>query len=324
MWRVIERNIDLALNFLDQMPEGVTLDGQQRQCQAHTRKGTPCQRDPLPGRDYCPSHKHLEETFESAEIPLAEARRRRSARSSARLPSIRRDRGPGGPGELVPGRTGSASAFRPGPFSLPARPARVATACCSASTWAAPSPTRSSSTERPSTAKAPTTPRDQSEACSSHGRGAGHRGPEPGAVEGFAHGMTVGTNALLEERGASTALVATAGFTTSSTSDARTARTSTGCARARRPLAPRACASARTNEVSAAGSRLRSMQPRRTTGRGRRRVRRRVGRDLSPFAHVDPAHEALAGAARPFRTFTCRRRTRCCAVSASTSAARPR
>jgi len=32
------------------------------------------------------------------------------------------------------------------------------------------------------------------------------------AVETFAHGMTVGTNALLEERGARTALVATAGF----------------------------------------------------------------------------------------------------------------
>ena len=31
---------------------------------ASTRKGTPCQREPLPGRDYCPSHKHLEEAFE--------------------------------------------------------------------------------------------------------------------------------------------------------------------------------------------------------------------------------------------------------------------
>jgi hypothetical protein len=32
-----------------------------RECKAHTRRGTPCQREPLPGRDYCPSHKHLEE-----------------------------------------------------------------------------------------------------------------------------------------------------------------------------------------------------------------------------------------------------------------------
>ena len=68
-WTVIECNMRLALDFLERMPEGIVLDGQPRQCRAHTRKGTPCQRDPLPGRDYCPSHKHLEETFETAEIP---------------------------------------------------------------------------------------------------------------------------------------------------------------------------------------------------------------------------------------------------------------
>ena len=63
------------------------------------------------------------------------------------------------------------------------------------------------------TAKAPTTPDDQSRgvlaaidaALSRAGAGADR-------VEGFAHGMTVGTNALLEERGARTALVATQGF----------------------------------------------------------------------------------------------------------------
>jgi N-methylhydantoinase A len=37
-------------------------------------------------------------------------------------------------------------------------------------------------------------------------------GTQAGKVESFAHGMTVGTNALLEERGARTALVATRGF----------------------------------------------------------------------------------------------------------------
>ena len=30
-------------------------------CRATTRKGKPCQRTPLPGREYCPSHAHLEE-----------------------------------------------------------------------------------------------------------------------------------------------------------------------------------------------------------------------------------------------------------------------
>ena len=70
VWRVIERNINLAVEFLDRLPEGVALDGVPRQCRAHTRKGTPCQREPLPGRDYCPSHKHLEETFDGPEIPI--------------------------------------------------------------------------------------------------------------------------------------------------------------------------------------------------------------------------------------------------------------
>jgi N-methylhydantoinase A len=63
------------------------------------------------------------------------------------------------------------------------------------------------------TAKLPTTPRDQSlaviEAVEKVLRQAGAR---PADVEAFAHGMTVGTNALLEERGARTALIATRGF----------------------------------------------------------------------------------------------------------------
>jgi hypothetical protein len=67
---VIERHIRLAIGFLESLPDDVLLGGQVRACKAHTRQGTPCQRDPLPGRDYCPSHKHLEVTFESAELPL--------------------------------------------------------------------------------------------------------------------------------------------------------------------------------------------------------------------------------------------------------------
>lgn len=70
VWTVVERNITLALAFLERMPEGAGLDGIPRQCRAHTRKGTPCQREPVPARDYCPSHKHLEESFFGPEIPL--------------------------------------------------------------------------------------------------------------------------------------------------------------------------------------------------------------------------------------------------------------
>jgi hypothetical protein len=72
VWRVIETNLALAKEFLARLPDGAGLDGVPRQCRAHTRKGTPCQREPLPGRDYCPSHKHLEETFDGSEIPLEE------------------------------------------------------------------------------------------------------------------------------------------------------------------------------------------------------------------------------------------------------------
>ncbi len=62
---VIERYIDLAIDFLEQLPDDVSLDGSPRNCLASTRKGTPCQREPLPRRDYCPSHKHLEEAFDA-------------------------------------------------------------------------------------------------------------------------------------------------------------------------------------------------------------------------------------------------------------------
>jgi hypothetical protein len=33
-----------------------------------TRKGKPCQRQPLPASDYCPSHQHLTENFEDLEL----------------------------------------------------------------------------------------------------------------------------------------------------------------------------------------------------------------------------------------------------------------
>jgi enamine deaminase RidA (YjgF/YER057c/UK114 family) len=73
VYMVIERHVDLIEEFLDSLPADVTLDGQRRSCQASTRKGTPCQREPLPGMDYCPSHKHLEETFGVREVEVAAA-----------------------------------------------------------------------------------------------------------------------------------------------------------------------------------------------------------------------------------------------------------
>jgi len=57
------------------------------------------------------------------------------------------------------------------------------------------------------TAKVPSTPQDQSEGVMN-----AIRASEAGAVSALAHGMTVATNALLERRGARTALVTTEGF----------------------------------------------------------------------------------------------------------------
>ncbi len=63
------------------------------------------------------------------------------------------------------------------------------------------------------TAKVPTTPGEESEGVMAAVAAVLEvAGAEAGAVESFAHGMTVGTNALLEERGARTALIATRGF----------------------------------------------------------------------------------------------------------------
>src|SRR5919112_5360713 len=64
------------------------------------------------------------------------------------------------------------------------------------------------------TAKAASTPRDQSEGVIAAVEAALEKaGAEAGDVERFVHGMTVGTNALLEGKVARTALVATEGFT---------------------------------------------------------------------------------------------------------------
>src|SRR5436190_15396172 len=63
------------------------------------------------------------------------------------------------------------------------------------------------------TAKAPTTPDDQSRGVIDAVRAAlREAGADAQAVTRFVHGMTVGTNALLEGRTATTALLATEGF----------------------------------------------------------------------------------------------------------------
>ena len=62
VYRVIDRYMHVAAEYVVQRErEGLSIDGSPLCCHASTRKGTPCQRVPLPGSKYCPSHKHLEE-----------------------------------------------------------------------------------------------------------------------------------------------------------------------------------------------------------------------------------------------------------------------
>jgi hypothetical protein len=61
--RIVEHFVELADDFVHRMPQnGFDVNGQPLQCRATTRKGTACQRMPLPHNGYCPSHQHLAET----------------------------------------------------------------------------------------------------------------------------------------------------------------------------------------------------------------------------------------------------------------------
>ena len=61
--RVVEHYLDLADEYLSRLPvNGLDVNGDPLQCRASTRKGTPCQRMPLPHNGYCPSHQHLADT----------------------------------------------------------------------------------------------------------------------------------------------------------------------------------------------------------------------------------------------------------------------
>ena len=57
----IREGLGAATAFIQQQVEAGFLDGGIARCHATTRKGKACQRTPLPGRDYCPSHQHLEQ-----------------------------------------------------------------------------------------------------------------------------------------------------------------------------------------------------------------------------------------------------------------------
>src|SRR5213078_674674 len=56
----VNQGVEAAVGFVEEQVEAGAFDGGIARCRATTRKGKPCQRTPLPNRDYCPSHQHLE------------------------------------------------------------------------------------------------------------------------------------------------------------------------------------------------------------------------------------------------------------------------
>src|SRR3990172_11236498 len=62
----VQEGVAAAVAFVEEQIEAGAFDGGVARCRATTRKGKPCQRTPLPDRDYCPSHQHLERSLAAA------------------------------------------------------------------------------------------------------------------------------------------------------------------------------------------------------------------------------------------------------------------
>ena len=56
----VTHGVGAAVAFIQEQIESGAFEGGVARCHATTRKGKPCQRTPLPERDYCPSHQHLD------------------------------------------------------------------------------------------------------------------------------------------------------------------------------------------------------------------------------------------------------------------------
>ena len=69
VYRVVDRYLTFAKDYFATMPlSGYDIEGNRIECRATTRRGTACQRTPLPQNGYCPSHQHL---AEPDQMPLA-------------------------------------------------------------------------------------------------------------------------------------------------------------------------------------------------------------------------------------------------------------
>ena len=56
----VNQGVGAAVEYIEEQIESGAFEGGVAHCHATTRKGKPCQRTPLPDRDYCPSHQHLD------------------------------------------------------------------------------------------------------------------------------------------------------------------------------------------------------------------------------------------------------------------------
>jgi hypothetical protein len=66
--QIVKRHVDAGRILADQLEASM-----RRECDAFTRKGTPCRREARAGRRYCPSHRHLDEPVVPGEAFLPPA-----------------------------------------------------------------------------------------------------------------------------------------------------------------------------------------------------------------------------------------------------------
>jgi len=72
VFEVVSRYMGFAQEYAESQPrQGYDANGNPLQCRATTRKGSACQRAPLPHNGYCPSHQHLAATEEAEELVAA-------------------------------------------------------------------------------------------------------------------------------------------------------------------------------------------------------------------------------------------------------------
>ena len=82
VYRVVDRYMTFARKWFEaQTTGGYDLAGNRLECRATTRKGTPCQRTPLPHNGYCPSHQHLADERAASRSTRRGSRSRPTARA---------------------------------------------------------------------------------------------------------------------------------------------------------------------------------------------------------------------------------------------------